>query len=214
MIKVLVNGAKGRMGSLVALTVRGDSSLQLVGETDLGDDLRARILATQAEVAVDFTHPDAAAKNTEIILQAGAHPVVGTTGFKPEEIQRLQELAGRLGRGGVIAPNFAIGVILVMKFAAEAARYFPDVEIIEMHHNQKADAPSGTAIKTAEWIQAKRDRKPQGSSVHEKQTIPGVRGGRFRVVSRRLPPGSTEFSGRGMRSGRQARSSGGSSGSS
>ena len=149
-IRVLVNGAKGRMGSESAHAVRSDAELQLVAELDLGDDLAAGIQETQAQVVVDFTAPQTAAANTETILRAGAHPVVGTTGFAPEEIARLQALALDLGVGGLIAPNFAIGAVLMMRFAAEAAQYMPHVEIIEMHHDGKAEAPSGTAIKTAE----------------------------------------------------------------
>lgn len=189
MIRVLVNGARGKMGQAVVKAVEGQRDLELVGQIDLGESLQDAIGSGKAEVVVDFTHPSCAAENTRRILQAGARPVVGTTGFTPEEIRTLQQQSIELKRGGLIAPNFAIGAVLLMKFAAEAARFLPDVEIIEMHHNQKADAPSGTAIKTAEWIRHERGT-PQGALVEEKETIAGARGGLcegVRVHSVRLP---------------------------
>jgi 4-hydroxy-tetrahydrodipicolinate reductase len=127
--------------------------------------------------------------NARAILEAGARPVVGTTGFSPSDIGELESLARRLRIGGLVAPNFAIGAVLLMKFAAEASRYLPDVEIIELHHNQKADAPSGTAIKTAELIEAVQGT-PQGMKVAEKELLSGARGGRHnrvRIHSVRLP---------------------------
>lgn len=188
-VNVVVNGAKGRMGSLAAATIRAEPGLNLVAETDLGDSLTDCLSSTGAQVVVDFTHPSCVVENTRTILEAGARPVVGTTGFQPEDIASLQALATERQLGGVIAPNFAIGAVLLMKFAAEASRYLPDVEIIEMHHNQKADAPSGTAVKTAELIEEPRG-KPQGVLVDEKETVQGARGGvhcGVRVHSVRLP---------------------------
>ena len=189
MIKVLVNGAKGRMGTHVVATVESETDLELVAATDLGDDLSACIASSGAEVVVDFTQPDCAYSNSEEILKAGACPVIGTTGFAASDVERLRVLSRELGVGGVIAPNFSIGALLVMKFAAEAARYFPDVEIIELHHDQKADAPSGTAIKTAEWIAESRGEHRSGPE-KEQETIPGARGGRLKGIpihSVRLP---------------------------
>jgi 4-hydroxy-tetrahydrodipicolinate reductase len=188
-ISVLVNGARGRMGQETVLAVKAESDLRLVGEIDIGDRLEDSISRTGAEVVVDFTQPSAAVANTETILRCGARPVVGTTGFKPGDITRLQALAAQLKLGGVIAPNFAIGAVLLMRFAAEAARFLPDVEIIEMHHDQKADAPSGTAVKTAELI-AQRRGTPSARKVKEEESIPGVRGGRcagIPIHSIRLP---------------------------
>jgi 4-hydroxy-tetrahydrodipicolinate reductase len=193
-ITVLVSGAKGRMGQEVVRAVRAEADLRLVGETDLGDDLAGAIRSSRAQVVVDFTHPDAAAANTEAILRSGASPVVGTTGFTTDDIRRLQELATSFGRGGVIAPNFAIGAVLLMRFAAEAARFFPDVEIIELHHERKVDAPSGTALKTAELIRERLDRagaapnpasRPGGHEI-----VAGARGGKYLDIpihSVRLP---------------------------
>lgn len=188
-ISVIVNGARGRMGTQTVETIRGADDLELVACTDLGDDLQEAIRGEGARVVVDFTEPAAAVQNTEKILCAGAHPVVGTTGFRPEDISRLQELAASEKRGGLIAPNFAIGAVLLMKFAAEAVRYLPAVEVIEMHHDQKLDAPSGTAIKTVEMIRqaADEEREPLPG---ETETLSGARGARYRGVpihSVRLP---------------------------
>jgi len=190
-IPVLVSGAKGRMGREVVQAVKGESDLALVGECDLGDDLVASIRHSGALVVVDFTQPSAAVLNTRKIIESGAHPVVGTTGFRPEDIEALADLSSRLGRGGLIAPNFAIGAVLLMKFAGEAARYLPSVEIIELHHDQKLDAPSGTALKTAEMIRKMAPGgPPSAAAAAHKESVPGVRGGRYLGIpihSVRLP---------------------------
>lgn len=198
MLHVVVNGSKGRMGRECVAAIKSESDLELVGETDLGDDLVAVVRDGQAHVVVDFTVPGAAVRNTEMILEAGACPVVGTTGFTPDDLHRLQQQAESLGRGGLIAPNFAIGAVLLMKFASEAARYLQDVEVIELHHEKKLDAPSGTALKTVEMIHAAR--APESSStasgpgaepsVEVEESVRGVRGGRYLGIpihSVRLP---------------------------
>jgi 4-hydroxy-tetrahydrodipicolinate reductase len=187
-IAVLVNGAKGKMGQEVVRAVQAEGDLRLAGAIDIGDRLEEAIPRTGAQVVVDFTHPSVAVENVEKILRAGARPVVGTTGFDSAAIARLQALAGQLGIGGLIAPNFAIGAVLLMRFAAEASRYMPDVEIIELHHDGKADAPSGTAMKTAEMIADRRTTVPPPRKEHE--SVPGSRGGLYRGVrihSVRLP---------------------------
>lgn len=193
-IPVIVNGAKGRMGTETVKAVQSEDDLELVASTDLGDDLEEAIMRSGARVVVDFTQPAVAAENTEKILRAGAHPVVGTTGFQADDIRRLQELAANEKRGGVIAPNFAIGAVLLMKFAAEAARYLTAVEVIEMHHDKKLDAPSGTAIKTVEMIReaVPEAHPPRRGTVNqtEEETVPGARGARYlgvHIHSVRLP---------------------------
>ncbi|MFA4995229.1 MAG: 4-hydroxy-tetrahydrodipicolinate reductase [Bdellovibrionales bacterium] len=189
MTRVLVNGAKGRMGSMTALSVKADPSLTLVGETDLGDNLVQTIKDNRAEVVVDFTVASAGFDCFTTIVEAGAHPVVGTSGFNQEQVEKLKQLCRKKGIGGLIAPNFSIGGVLMMKFAAEAAKYMPDVEIIESHHEHKLDAPSGTAVRTAEMISDAAGSKsitPDKS----KELIAGVRGGRSNDVpihSVRLP---------------------------
>ncbi|MEL0158601.1 MAG: 4-hydroxy-tetrahydrodipicolinate reductase [bacterium] len=188
-MRVLVNGAKGRMGQEVVKAVTAASDLELVDQTDLGDDLIARIKASQAQAVVDFTTAAVAFENTRKILEAGVHPVVGTSGLLAEQVAELQQLAEDKGIGGLIAPNFAIGAVLLMKYAQDAAKYLPDVEVIELHHNRKADAPSGTAVKTAQLIAEARQEIPK-ALVEEKELFEGARGSEVhgvRVHSLRLP---------------------------
>ena len=188
-IRVLVNGAKGRMGQEVVKAVTAAADLELVDQTDLGDDLIARIKASQAQAVVDFTTAAVAFENTRKILEAGVHPVVGTSGLLAEQVAELQQLAEDKGIGGLIAPNFAIGAVLLMKYAQDAAKYLPDVEVIELHHNRKADAPSGTAVKTAQLIAEARKEIPK-ALVEEKELFEGARGSEVhgvRVHSLRLP---------------------------
>ena len=188
-ILVLVNGAKGRMGQEVVKAVTAAADLELVDQTDLGDDLIARIKASQAQAVVDFTTAAVAFENTRKILEAGVHPVVGTSGLLAEQVAELQQLAKDQGIGGLIAANFAIGAVLLMKYAQDAAKYLPDVEVIELHHNRKADAPSGTAVKTAQLIAEARQEIPK-ALVEEKELFEGARGSEVhgvRVHSLRLP---------------------------
>ena len=188
-IRVMVNGAKGRMGQEVVKAVTVASDLELVDQTDLGDDLIARIKASQAQAVVDFTTAAVAFESTRKILVAGVNPVVGTSGLLAEQVAELQQLAEDKGIGGLIAPNFAIGAVLLMKYAQDAAKYLPDVEVIELHHNRKADAPSGTAVKTAQLIAEARQEIPM-ALVQEKELFEGARGSEVhgvRVHSLRLP---------------------------
>jgi len=150
MIKVIVNGAKGKMGQEVVKAIQKEADLALVGQTDLGDDLAKAIKATQAEVVVDFTHPRSVMENVRTILENRAHGVIGTTGLTKENLEEIKKLCEKNNVSCLVAPNFAIGAVLMMQFAKEAIKYFPQAEIIEMHHESKADKPSGTALKTME----------------------------------------------------------------
>ncbi|MEY3434295.1 MAG: hypothetical protein RL057_675 [Actinomycetota bacterium] len=151
-IKVAVLGAKGRMGSESVKAINAAEDLQLVAQLDLGDSIDA-LLNNGAEVVVDFTHPDSVMKNLEFAISNGIHVVVGTTGFDDAKLQKIRSwLDSNPKVGAVIAPNFGLGAVLMMQFAAKAARYFESVEIVELHHPEKADAPSGTAARTAELI--------------------------------------------------------------
>lgn len=200
MIKVIISGFKGRMGSTAVEMVNNDPKLELAALLDpfaterevagvpVFND-KADVLRVAADVWVDFTIPDVAYDNTKFALENKICPVVGTTGFTEAQIAELIALSKSQKVGGLIAPNFAIGAILVMEFARKAAQYFPDVEIIELHHDKKKDAPSGTAIKTAELIKETRTYKKQGA-VDEVESIPGARGAEFdgmRIHSVRLP---------------------------
>lgn len=210
-IRVAVCGALGKMGQEVVRTVLDEPGLTLVGAVDalgagqdaaqavgrvdpigvsLQSDLAQVLTETQPEVCVDFTHPSVVLENTLTIIQHGVRPVVGTTGLNDEGLARIrQALKGQKLPGAVIA-NFAIGAVLLMRFAREAAQYLDHAEIIELHHNQKADAPSGTALRTAELMQ---EACPQfgKSNSPEKEVYAGARGGtvpgNLHIHSVRLP---------------------------
>jgi 4-hydroxy-tetrahydrodipicolinate reductase len=174
-VKVAVFGARGRMGAEVCRAVEAAEGMQLVAAIDLGDD---RTPAEAAQVAVDFTHPDAVMENLSWCINHGIHAVVGTTGFTDEKLDAVRtQLATHDGVGVLIVPNFSIGAVLMMHFAEQAARFFESVEIIELHHPNKADAPSGTAATTARRIAAARAAgelgPPPDATVSE---LPGVRG--------------------------------------
>jgi 4-hydroxy-tetrahydrodipicolinate reductase len=155
-IRVGVLGARGRMGDEVCRAVDCAPDMALVAKVDDGDKI-GEVLDARAEVVVDFTHPDVVMENLRFCLANDVRCVVGTSGFGPERLDQVREwLAGKPELGVLIAPNFALGAVLSMKFAQLAARYYPTVEIIELHHNRKADAPSGTAAYTARMIAAAR----------------------------------------------------------
>lgn len=174
-IRVLVNGAFGRMGQLVTKAVGAHPELELAGQTGREYDLKQAIRDSKADVVVDFTHAEAVFANTKTIIEAGARPVVGTSGLKPDEVKTLQKLCKDAKLGGLIAPNFSLGGVLVMKYAREMAKYMPNVEVIEMHHETKADSPSGTAMRAAEML-AEGATKPNPSARETRETIPGSRG--------------------------------------
>ena len=176
-IRVGVLGARGRMGAEVVKAVNNATDLELVAELDLGDPLD-QLLSSKAQVVVDFTTPDSVMKNLEFLIQNNIHAVVGTTGFDAARIDSLsKELSKQPEVGVLIAPNFAIGAVLMMEFAEKAARYFDSAEIIEMHHPAKVDAPSGTAARTAELMtQARKDSKKAPMPDATKQSLDGARG--------------------------------------
>ena len=176
-IRVGVLGARGRMGAEVVKAVNNSTDLELVAELDLGDSLD-QLITSGAQVVVDFTTPDSVMKNLEFLIQSNIHAVVGTTGFDSARIDSLsKELSKHPKVGVLIAPNFAIGAVLMMEFAEKAARYFESAEIVEMHHPAKVDAPSGTAARTAELMtQARKDSKKGAMPDATKQSLEGARG--------------------------------------
>jgi 4-hydroxy-tetrahydrodipicolinate reductase len=156
MIKVAVLGARGRMGTEVVAAVEAAADCQLVAALDLGDSLD-QLISSGAQVVVDFTTPDSVMANLEFLIAHNIHAVVGTTGFDDARMAKLKSLSSAHPEVGIlIAPNFAIGAVLMMEFAAKAAKYFESAEIIELHHPDKVDAPSGTASRTAGIISAAR----------------------------------------------------------
>jgi 4-hydroxy-tetrahydrodipicolinate reductase len=155
-IAVGVLGARGKVGSEVCRAVEAAPDTELVAAVDAGDDIE-ELVRTGARVVVDFTHPDVVMDNLRFCIEHGIHAVVGTTGFDQPRLDQLEEwLADAPEVGVLIAPNFSIGAILMMRFAAQAAPFFESVEVVELHHPDKADAPSGTARRTAELIAAAR----------------------------------------------------------
>jgi len=208
-VRVAVSGAAGRMGRAAVRAIARDPDLVLVaalGRTngigrDAGEvagggsldvaitaDLQA-VLRAGAEVLVDFSPGAAAVEHARAAIPAGVSPVIGGTGIAPQQIEDLSRLCGEHRIGAVVAPNFAIGAVLMMEFARQAARYFPHAEVIEMHHDRKRDAPSGTATKTASLIAQTRGETPR-PAVQEEELYAGARGARVTGVpvhSVRLP---------------------------
>ncbi|TYC04354.1 4-hydroxy-tetrahydrodipicolinate reductase [Micromonospora sp. WP24] len=176
-LRVGVLGARGRMGLEVCKAVDAAADMELVATVDQGDDLSA-VAEAGAEVVVDFTTPDVVMENLRWCAEQGVHAVVGTTGFTEERLEQVRGwLAGKPGVGMVIAPNFGIGAVLMMQFAARAARHFESVEIIEQHHPRKLDAPSGTATHTARQIAQARAEAGLGPVPDAtKDEVPGARG--------------------------------------
>ena len=176
-MKVAILGAKGRMGTEAVTAISGASDLQLVAQLDLGDSLD-QLVTSGAQVVVDFTHPDAVMKNLEFAITNGISVVVGTTGFDDAKLTKLKSLlAANPKVGALIAPNFALGAVLMMQFSQVAAKYFESVEIIELHHANKVDAPSGTAVRTAQMItDARKQNNKAKMPDATKDAIPGARG--------------------------------------
>lgn len=209
-IKVIIAGPRGKMGSEAVKMVTETDNFELVGVVDIEHDgkllsevdarfhgvdcpiftdIKECILTVKPDCLVDLTVPNAAYTNTKTALELGVRPVVGTTGMSEEELKDLENTANEKEIGCIIAPNFALGAVLMMKFSQMAAKYFKDVEIIELHHDQKKDAPSGTAVKTAQMINEVREPHKQGLP-DEVEKIPGSRGGEIsgmRIHSVRLP---------------------------
>ncbi len=214
-IPVVVNGAMGRMGREIVKAIATADDMKLVGAIDrnldaigedigeiagcgplevpVTNDLEATLVMAQSEgnaVMVDVTHPAKIYEQVRAAIAYGVRPVVGTTGLTPDQIIQLAEFAEKASVGCLIIPNFAIGVILMQQAALKAAEYFDHVEIIELHHNRKADAPSGTAVKTAQMLQ---EVKPSFNppQVEETETLKGSRGGTtaegINIHSIRLP---------------------------
>jgi len=158
MIRVVVSGAAGRMGKTVCGAVEAAEDMELVAEADPALGVGLAEALGEADVAVDFTTPDTAVANVRTCLEAGVHAVVGTTGF---DLDALREVAAGSEANCFVAPNFAIGAVLLMEAAQSIARHMPECEIVELHHDRKLDAPSGTAKRTAELVRA------AGGNVHE-----------------------------------------------
>ncbi|MGO4888091.1 4-hydroxy-tetrahydrodipicolinate reductase [Anaerobacillus sp. MEB173] len=208
-VKIVIAGPRGKMGSEAVKMVTETEHFELVAVVDskyngqtladvdgfgpldvpIYENMDQCFTEQEPDVLVDLTNPKVGRKHMEIAFQHGVRPVVGTTGFTDSDIEELSNIAEEKQLGAIIAPNFAIGAILMMKFSQMAAKYLPDVEIIEHHHDQKLDAPSGTALKTAQLISEVRTKKEQGHP-EEKEELEGARGSNFEgmhIHSIRLP---------------------------
>ena len=205
MIKVIVNGALGKMGTTLINAISCSEDMELCGAVDIAikdepesnslgvytsADLKKAIETTKPDVVVDFTQPSSIYENAQLCINMGTDIVIGTTGLSEAQIKNLESLAKQKGTGCLIAPNFSTGAVLMMKFSQMAAKYFDNAEIIEFHHNQKKDAPSGTAVKTAQMMsQVKEDFTLDNCS--ETETILGSRGGiaksKLHIHSVRMP---------------------------
>lgn len=176
-IRVAVLGAKGRVGSAIVTAVKDNSDLELSAALDHGDDLQ-ELVSSNTEVVVDFTQPESVMDNVEFCIKNGIHSVVGTTGWNEKRYEKVRsQLSDNPKVGVLVAPNFAISAVLTMKFAEMAAPFFESAEVIELHHPNKLDAPSGTAVHTAEGID--RGRKNAGMAAQPdatEQSLDGARG--------------------------------------
>jgi 4-hydroxy-tetrahydrodipicolinate reductase len=173
-MRVGVLGAKGRVGATMVSAVQAAEDLTLSAEVDLGDPL-SLLTDTDTEVVIDFTHPDVVMGNLEFVIDNGIHAVVGTTGFTTERLERVESWLADRDTSVLIAPNFAIGAVLSMHFAKQAAPFFDSAEVIELHHPHKADAPSGTAARTAKLIaDSRKDLPPNPDATST--SLPGARG--------------------------------------
>tara|TARA_B100000427_G_scaffold159606_1_gene132615 strand:+ start:8444 stop:9184 length:741 start_codon:yes stop_codon:yes gene_type:complete len=181
MIKVVINGAKGKMGESAILAVTNDESLSLVGQLDKHDSLADFLNKQAVDIVVDLTHPSCVYENVKTILNANCHAIVGTTGLSDEQLSLCNKLALQQKKALLVCPNFSIGAILMMHFSQKAAKYFNRCEIIEYHHDKKADAPSGTAIKTADLI-ADSSSHINHPNLDETELIKGSRGGQRHAV--------------------------------
>jgi 4-hydroxy-tetrahydrodipicolinate reductase len=189
-IRVAVAGHRGKVGSVLVGAFEAEPGIEYVGGVGAGDDLAAFLREKRPRALVDFTRPAVALHNALVAVAAGASPVVGTTGIPADGVDKLEVACKEKGLGGIVAPNFAVGAVLMMYLADLAAPHFDAAEVIEMHHAAKLDAPSGTALATARRLAARRANKPFSHQKPEKQTLAGTRGGEegnVAVHSVRLP---------------------------
>ena len=189
-MKVAVAGYRGKVGSVLAAAFLNEPDIEYVGGVTRGDDLAAFLHDKRPRALVDFTRPDQALHNALAAVAAGASPVVGTTGLSTSDVDKLETACHEKKIGGIVAPNFAVGAVVMMHLAEIAAPLFDAVEVIELHHAGKLDAPSGTALTTARRLSARRKDRPFAHRKAEKETLPGTRGGEeggVAVHSVRLP---------------------------
>lgn len=174
MIKIIINGSTGKMGQLALKHIQKSTLLVLVATPARHDNLSAVIKDTRADVVLDLTNADCVYENTKTIIEANCSPVIGTSGLTAAKIDELQQLAKKHNVGGIIVPNFSIGAVLMMQFSQIAARHFNDLHIIETHHLDKKDKPSGTARRTAELMAAEKNIAYNEIFIESKRTADAV----------------------------------------
>ena len=182
-LRVAVAGAQGKVGREIVSGLQADVSFDCVAAVDLGDDLAAALRDSRARVLVDFTTPEAGLANALSAVSLGVSPVIGTTGLGAGGVQRIRDACGAAGVGGCVIPNFAVGAVLLMWLAELAAPYFETAEVIEAHNPGKADAPSGTALRTAERLLAAREGRAFDHATPRTEPLAGTRGGELGGVS-------------------------------
>jgi 4-hydroxy-tetrahydrodipicolinate reductase len=188
--RVAVGGYRGKVGAVLVAALESESGIEYAGGLGRGDDPKGFFALVRPDAYVDFSRPAEALGNVLAAVAAGAAPVVGTTGLTAEAVSEIQNACQASGVGGMVAPNFAVGAVLMMHLAEIAAPYFDAAEVIELHHAAKLDAPSGTALATARRLAAARKQKPFAHPNPEKVTLAGTRGGEegnVAVHSVRLP---------------------------
>jgi 4-hydroxy-tetrahydrodipicolinate reductase len=189
-IRVCVAGYRGKVGSVLAAAFADDPGVDYVGGVTRGDNLASFLHDKRPQALVDFTRPTEALHNALAAVAAGAAPVIGTTGLSNSDVDKIETACKAKKVGGIVAPNFAVGAVLMMHLADIAAPHFEAVEIIELHHAGKLDAPSGTALSTARRLASRRSGRPFAHRKAEKETLAGTRGGEeggVAVHSVRLP---------------------------
>lgn len=186
MKKVIVNGASGRLGKVAVNAMDKHPEFTLVAKTGRADNLSQTIKETNADLVIELTNAESVYENSLTIIENGAHPVIGASGLTLKQIDELRAKCVEKNLGGIIAPNFSVGAILMMRFAKMAAEFFPDVEIIETHHEKKIDSPSATALKTAEMIAANRQGEPLAADLKDDKAR-GLMHQSINVHSLRLP---------------------------
>ena len=183
--RVLINGIHGKMGHIAKQAIETSNAATFIIGCGRNDDLAAAIKEHQITTVIDFTTASAAFQNTKTIIEHGAHPIIGTSGLLPHHIDTLQGICQEKQWGAIIAPNFSLGAVLLMQCAQSVSSYFSHAEIIEMHHDKKADSPSGTAIKTAQLLEETSLKR-----ANSEETIPHARGatlGKIPIHALRLP---------------------------
>jgi len=182
-LRVAVSGAKGKVGREIVAGLEADPAFECVAAIDIGDDLAALLQSSGAQAMVDFTAPQSGLANALTAARLGVAPVIGTTGLGPDGVSQVRDACAAAGIGGCVVPNFAVGAVLLMWLAQLAAPHFDTAEIIEAHNPLKHDAPSGTALRTAELLLQARGGKPFEHSTPRTEPLPGTRGGELGGVA-------------------------------